>query len=137
MKDSGLVSIIMLSSANSGRINRKRGETRNVRHHSSNVVSSEWVRSEFVVVRSMADVAEEYNETFIRHPGIGPFRPFSIQNYQKSGVLAIALRKIVLRLLTKVTGHSRAGMQRKIQKLKNNGSKYDKYQIFFVSLHTK
>jgi len=23
----------------------------------------------------------------------------------------------------------------KIQKLKNNGSKYDKYQIFFVSLH--
>ena len=26
-------------------------------------------------------------------------------------------------------------MQHKIQKLKNNGSKYDKYQIFFVSLH--
>ena len=26
-------------------------------------------------------------------------------------------------------------MQRKIQKLKNNGSKYDKYQKLFVSLH--
>ena len=26
-------------------------------------------------------------------------------------------------------------MQHKIQKLKNNGSKCDKYQIFFVSLH--
>ena len=26
-------------------------------------------------------------------------------------------------------------MQRKIQKLKNNGSKYGKIQIFFVSLH--
>jgi hypothetical protein len=31
--------------------------------------------------------------------------------------------------------NSRAGMQRKIQKLKNNGSKSDKYQIFFVPLH--
>ena len=28
-------------------------------------------------------------------------------------------------------------MQHKIQKLNNNGSKYDKYQIFFVSLHQR
>ena len=35
------------------------------------------------------------------------------------------------------TRHSRAGMQHKIQKLNNNGSKYDKYQIFFVSLHQR
>ena len=31
--------------------------------------------------------------------------------------------------------NSRAGMQHEIQKLKNNGSKCDKIQIFFVSLH--
>ena len=40
-------------------------------------------------------------------------------------------------VITKVTRHSRAGMQHKIQKLKNNGSKCDKIQIFFVSLPTK
>ena len=75
--------------------------------------------------------------TFIRHPGIGPFRPFSIQNYQKSGVPAIALRKIAPRLLTKVTECNWSNKTSNIQKLINNSSKSDKYQIFFVFLHTK
>ena len=55
----------------------------------------------------------------------------------KIGILAIAIRKIALRLLMKVKVYYRADKTSNIQKLKNNGSKCDKIQIFFVSLPTK
>jgi phage regulator Rha-like protein len=56
---------------------------------------------------------------------------------QKSDIPAIALRKIVLRLLTKVTECNWSNKTSNIQKLINNSSKSDKFQIFFVSLPTK
>ena len=74
------------------------------------------------------------HQTFIRHPGFRAFPVLSLQNQRNPGIHAVVLRNFAFWLLTKVTWCSRQGWKQNIQKMINNGSKSDEYQIFFVSL---
>lgn len=75
--------------------------------------------------------------TFIRHPG----------NWAFSAILNTKLPKIKhscnsIKIFCTLTVNEsyktqQSRLQHKIQKLKNNGSKCDKIQLFFVSLPTK